>query len=179
MQVRVDFSGDRIQLSRVDDSAQETSDADVNVCGSVSALAMLARGRDELPSSAQVTVHGDLEVLSQARSALVRIRPDFDEPLARLLGDEFAYPISRTVRRLLDVARRSGRELGENFAEYLGEESGLLATHDDVRSFVDEVDRLRDALERLDKRVLRVASELESTRSPPEQDPSDTRKLER
>ena len=170
----VEFSNGRILLAQAaEQSGNERSapqgcgskglpgDADVSIRGSASALAMLARGVDDLPSSAQVSVHGDLALLQQARVAVARLRPDFDEPLARLLGDEMAYPLSRAVRRLGAIARRSFRELDEDLKEYLGEESELLASREDVRNFGDEVDRLRDAVERLDKRALRVASRLD------------------
>jgi ubiquinone biosynthesis protein UbiJ len=124
---------------------------------------MLVRGGDDLPSSAQVSVHGDIELLQRARIAVARLRPDFDEPLARLLGDELAFPLSRAVRQLASVARRTARELGDDVREFVAQESELLAARDDVRDFGDEVDRLRDALERLDKRVSRVAGRLDPT----------------
>lgn len=141
--------------------ARVPCDADAGIRGSLSALAMLARGGDDLPSSAQVSVHGDIELLQQARIAVARLRPDFDEPLARLLGDELAFPLSRALRGLASVARRTARELGDDVQEFVAEESELLAARDDVQDFGDEVDRLRDALARLDKRVSRVASSLD------------------
>ena len=143
-----------------DGSAHAAGDADVRICGSASALAMLARGIDQLPSTAKVSVHGDIALLQKARAAVARLRPDFDEPLARLLGDELAYPVSRALREAASMARRTVREVGDDCKEFLGEESGLLAARDELQDFADEVDRLRDALARLDKRVLRVASAL-------------------
>ena len=94
---------------------------------------------------------------------MARLRPDFDEPLARLLGDELAFPLSRALRRLASVARRTAHELGDDVQEFVAEESELLAARDDVQDFGDEVDRLRDALARLDKRVSRVAGSLDRT----------------
>jgi ubiquinone biosynthesis protein UbiJ len=145
------------------ESARVPDNADVSIRGSLSALAMLARGTDDLPSSVQVSVRGDIELLQRARIAVARLRPDFDEPLARALGDELAFPLSRALRGLASVARRTARELGDDVQEFLGEESELLAARDDVQDFGDEVDRLRDALARLDKRVSRVAGSLDRT----------------
>jgi ubiquinone biosynthesis protein UbiJ len=158
-QLTVEFCAERILL--VNTPAQVTGDADVSICGSARALLMLARGNEQLPSTAQVSVHGELALLQQARSAVVRLRPDFDEPLARLFGDELAYPLSRGLRRLASMARRTASEFGADVQEFLSEESGLLVARDEVQDFGDEVDRLRDALERLDKRVLRAARKLE------------------
>jgi len=156
-------SDDAPSAQSASESARVPCDADAGVRGSLSALAMLVRGGDDLPSSAQVSVHGDIELLQRARIAVARLRPDFDEPLARLLGDELAFPLSRAVRQLASVARRTARELGDDVREFVAQESELLAARDDVRDFGDEVDRLRDALERLDKRVSRVAGRLDPT----------------
>jgi ubiquinone biosynthesis protein UbiJ len=143
------------------DFAHPSADeADVTISGSASALATLARGGTELPSTMRVKVQGDIALLQQARATVARLRPDFDEPLARLIGDELAYPVSGALRKLIATVGRTARELGDDAKEFLSDESGLLAANDTVQQFGDEVDRLRDALARLDKRVLRVASRL-------------------
>ncbi|MFT5175551.1 MAG: ubiquinone biosynthesis protein UbiJ [Gammaproteobacteria bacterium] len=64
----------------------------------------------------------------------------------------------------MSTARRTAGGLGEDVKEFLGEESALLAARDSVQDFSDEVDRMRDALARLDKRVARVAGHLEGRR---------------
>ena len=171
----VEFSQGRILLAAHDEGADKdpgsserfasaatraAGSADVSIRGSASALAKLVQGDGVLPSSAQVSVHGDIALLQQARSVVARLRPDLDEPLARLLGDELAFPLSQAARRLASMARRSARELGDDLKEYLAEESDLLAAPESVRSFSDEVDHLRDTVARLDKRILRVASSL-------------------
>jgi ubiquinone biosynthesis protein UbiJ len=53
----------------------------------------------------------------------------------------------------VDAARR----LGEGFMEYALEESRLLAPRAQFAAFGSEVARLRDALERLEKRIERLA----------------------
>ena len=145
-------------------AARPRREADVSISGSVSALLLLARGANDLPSTMQVKVYGDIALLQKMRDALARLRPDFEEPLARVLGDELAYPLSGALRMFASTARRTAREFGADVKEFLGEESRLLAARDSVQDFSDEVDRMRDALARLDKRVSRVAGQLERLR---------------
>jgi len=178
LKLHVEFSHERIFITQHDEQASEAlqadvhggpdartrscEDADVRITGSVTALAALLQGGGELPSTAQVRVYGDVALLQQARVAAAKLRPDFEEPIARLLGDEIAYPLSRVVRRVGASARRTVHELAEDVREFLGEESELLAAQDSVSEFGDEVDRLRDSLARLEKRVSRVADTLDS-----------------
>ncbi|MFT5446055.1 MAG: ubiquinone biosynthesis protein UbiJ [Gammaproteobacteria bacterium] len=176
LKLLVEISHERIFITQDDEQTDEAlqpgvhrdpgvrrcEDADVRITGSLTALTALLQGADELPSTAQVRVYGDVALLQQARVAAARLRPDFEEPIARLLGDELAYPLSRVVRRVAASARRTIHELAEDAREFLGEESELLAAQDSMSEFGDEVDRLRDALARLEKRVSRVAGVLDS-----------------
>lgn len=177
LKLLIEFSHERIFITRDDEQLSEAlqpdvhrdpgararpcENADVRITGSVTALAALLQGADELPSTAQVRVHGDVALLQQARVAAARLRPDFEEPIARLLGDELAYPLSRVMRRVVSSARRTVHELAEDVREFLGEESELLAAKDSMSEFADEVDRLRDSLARLEKRVSRIAGALD------------------
>ncbi len=84
------------------------------------------------------------------------LRWDYEGDLAGVIGD---IPARRLARLLVDGInwhRSSVQRLGENFAEYVTEESLLLATARDLLRFAEEVDRLRDDLARLEKRVARL-----------------------
>lgn len=176
----VEFSHDRIFITRDDETGDEGlpaqahsrpsagtaafENADVRITGTLTALAALLQNGGELPSTADVRVYGDVALLQQARSVVAKLRPDFEEPVARVLGDELTYPLSRIVRGVAASARRTLHEVVEDAREFLGEESELLAARDSMNEFGDEVDRLRDALARLEKRVSRVANTLDSAR---------------
>ncbi len=168
LKLTIEFFNERVLLTSLasNDVAQDQSNVAVRVRGSASSLLRLAGGRlaggaQELPSSAQVSVQGDIALLQQVRTILSRLRLDFEEPLAKLLGDELAYPLSRAARKVAAASHRAVRELGDDVHEFLAQESQLLAGDDAVQDFGDEVDRLRDALARLDKRVSRVANKMD------------------
>jgi ubiquinone biosynthesis protein UbiJ len=146
--VLVTFMRDRVSLS-----ADTAGPADVTLRGTPAALVSLL-GRDEqLPAGVGVSVSGEIGVLEQLRGALGRLRPDWEEPLARWLGDELGHPLARGLRALMATASRAARELEADTAEYLREESGFLVRREELDEFVEQVDLLRDAVERLDKRV--------------------------
>jgi ubiquinone biosynthesis protein UbiJ len=118
--------------------------ADVTVSGTPSALASLLSRSDELPARSGVSVRGDVGLLQQLRRAMVRLRPDWQEPIARVLGDELGHPVARTLVDITALVRRTLRELHADADEYLREESGLVAAAEEVAQFATEVDELRD-----------------------------------
>lgn len=152
LDTRVRFAGDGVTL----EPAGAGAAADVTVRGTPQGLLALL-GEGALPAAVQVTVRGDVGLLGRAREAAGRLRPDWREPLARVLGDEAGEALSRGLVQLVRLAARSARELGADAQEFLREESGLLADAEDRRDFGARVDALRDAVERLDKRIERLA----------------------
>lgn len=134
------------------------ADAHVAVSGSPAALLALLSGADEqLPLGAGVSVRGDIGALQRVSRAARRLRPDWEEAIARVFGDEAGQPLSRGLRQTGAALAHVLGELRADSAEYLREESGLLANAAQVDAFTAAVDDLRDAVERLEKRVDRIA----------------------
>nr|MCU0803913.1 sterol-binding protein [Burkholderiales bacterium] len=61
-----------------------------------------------------------------------------------------------TGRAFAAWQRDAGERLARNFAEYFTEENPLLARPAEVRRFGEDVDALRDDVERLEKRIARL-----------------------
>ncbi len=143
----VTFNHDSVSVSR------DRADADATVSGPPDALLSLLAGGDALPATQGVQVQGDIGMLEAVRDAAARLQPDPHEPLSRLLGDELGHPVARGIEHVFTLAKRTARELHADTAEFLREESGLLAGSAQLEEFGTEVDNLRDAVERLEKRV--------------------------
>ncbi|MCW5582008.1 MAG: hypothetical protein KIS72_11765, partial [Luteimonas sp.] len=73
--------------------------------------------------------------------------------LSRVVGDVAAHRIAESGRTLRRWAESGGDNLARSFAEYWTEEQPLIAAGDDVARFTAEVDRLRDDVARLEKRI--------------------------
>ena len=98
-------------------------------------------------------VRGDAEIAEGFRRLLEAARPDFEEELSRFTGDAAAHYLAGFAREAAAFGQRAGDTLARNAAEYLTEESRDLPVRIEVEEFLEDVDRLREAVDRLDARV--------------------------
>jgi ubiquinone biosynthesis protein UbiJ len=119
------------------------------------ALFNLPRGGEYFLRS--VEVEGDPALASEALALARELRWDVEEDLSRLYGDVAAHRMAQAGRAFaawhVDVARR----LAESFADYAVDEKRVLIARPEMETFAEAVARLRDAVERLEKRVARLA----------------------
>ena len=101
----------------------------------------------------EIEMQGDME-LAQEISFLARnLTWDAEEDLSRVIGDVAAHRVVSTARGVREWSREAALRMAQGAAEYWTEESPLIASRVKVESFVQEVAELRDALERLEKRI--------------------------
>jgi ubiquinone biosynthesis protein UbiJ len=84
------------------------------------------------------------------------LRWDYEADLAGVIGDIPARRLARLLADGVNWHRSAAQRAGANIAEYATEESALVTPGRDLVSFANEVDRLRDDLARLEKRVSRL-----------------------
>lgn len=128
--------------------------ADATIEGTAITFARLATG-DAMQTlragGAQVT--GDAEIAQTFQKLFEAARPDFEEELSRVTGDVAAHRIAGLARGAYAFGLRARDTFAQNAAEYLTEESRALPTHLEVDEFLGEVDRLREATDRLEARI--------------------------
>lgn len=105
----------------------------------------------------EARVQGDAELAAAIAHVASNLRWDFEEDLSDFVGDAAAHRIGKDARRLSAWPREAAESSAHGVAEFLSEESHLLATPLQVEMFAKDVDDLRDAAERLDKRLDRLA----------------------
>jgi ubiquinone biosynthesis protein UbiJ len=133
--------------------------ADAALSGTPIALLALAGPRAEgALRGGGVRIEGDAEVAQKFRDLLGHAQPDFEEELARVIGDVAARNLANLARGFMDFGRKAGRSLAGNVSEYLQEEGRDLPTRTEVEEFLAGVDRLRDDGERLEARLARLES---------------------
>ncbi len=81
---------------------------------------------------------------------------DVEEDLSRVVGDVAAHRMVGAAREAASWGREASLRLAQGAAEYWTEEAPLIASRVKVESFVREVAELRDAAERLEKRIERL-----------------------
>ena len=132
--------------------AASTPDATIRVSPGV----MLRLVANDDNAWKEVAVAGDTELATAVNQVWRNIHWDVEEDLARVFGDIAAHRMADTGRTLQRWGAQSADNLARSFAEYWTEENPLIARRRDIEQFNAEVDRLRDDLARLEKRVGRV-----------------------
>ncbi len=164
--VRASVAGARLHLIAVSPLADPavTPQEDAVISGSPVALLDLVRGGSSGASKAgTVQIRGDAEIANGYRQLFVLARPDLEEELARLVGGLPARQVSRLAEQTLAWARNARRTAGENVAEYLQEESRDLVNRPELEEFLQGVDSLREAADRVEARVARLERRLKGS----------------
>jgi ubiquinone biosynthesis protein UbiJ len=133
-------------------------DPDLTVTLSPADLPRLLAGDDTVLRSISFT--GDAELAAALQYLAKHLRWEFEEDLSRAVGDVAAHRIANTARDFVAWQKDAAQRFGENVAEYLTEESALLAPPAALARFGREVADLVDALERLEKRLDRIDAKL-------------------
>jgi ubiquinone biosynthesis protein UbiJ len=157
MKVRAAVHGGRLALTAVDDRAADAgaAHADAVISGSLRALGSMLKGARPAAGEerAAVTIRGDAEVANLYRQLFLAARPDPEEELSRWIGDAPARTVARLAGGIIGWARRTHRVFGENVAEYLQEESRDLVARTEIEEFLEGVDQVREAADRVEARL--------------------------
>jgi ubiquinone biosynthesis protein UbiJ len=98
-------------------------------------------------------ITGDLHVAEGYGELLRLARPDLEEVLAGFLGDIAAHEIGRAAAGAASWLKHAAQSFENNAAEYLQEERRALPAAPEARAFYDDVERLRDDVERAAARL--------------------------
>lgn len=118
-------------------------------------LPALLRGEEHFMRTVEIA--GNARLAQEVLHLFRHLRWDFEEDLSKVFGDAAAHAMAGAVRSFAAWQVDAARRLGEGFMEYAVQESRLLAPRAQFAAFGGEVARLRDALERMEKRIERLA----------------------
>jgi ubiquinone biosynthesis protein UbiJ len=138
----------------------QDGEADVTLTLQWDALGPLANAAvaGDVQAAALRHVHlaGDAD-LAQAVGKLAQyLRWDVEEDLSRVVGDVAANRMANSARQGVQQARDTVARMAANVLEYLTEEQAVLTTRVHADTFTREVQRLREDLDRLEKRVRKL-----------------------
>ena len=103
-----------------------------------------------------VEMTGDMELAQEVSFIARNVSWDVEEDLSRVVGDIAAHRIVSGARAFDAWARDAALRTAQGASEYWTEESPLIASRVKVESFVRDVSELRDAVDRLEKRIERL-----------------------
>lgn len=131
---------------------------DTVLSGTPLALARMALGPNasQVLFAGEVTIHGDVETGQRFKRLLDDLDIDWEEHLSRITGDITAHKLGDLLRTTIAWSQQAINQLGQNTAEYWQQEARDLPTPQSVNQYMEEIDRLRDDVARLDARITRL-----------------------
>jgi len=128
---------------------------------SVLTLMRLAAGDER--ARAAVELSGDTAFAAVVAGVLRELRWDAEEDLSKLIGDIAAHRLVQAGRSFSAWQREVALNLAQGAAEFWTEEQPLLASQQGTEQWANAVDEMRDAAERLEKRIERLARMIPSS----------------
>ncbi|MBC6414399.1 MAG: SCP2 sterol-binding domain-containing protein [Chromatiales bacterium] len=129
---------------------------DTRISGSIFDLLRLGLDRENDEQAVNLEIVGDVHLGQRLQSLLTEIEFDWEELLAPLIGDIAAHQLGEGVRAANNFVDRCIESLYFSSGEFLQEELKITPTQQEIDYFIDNVERLRDAVERLDARCSRL-----------------------
>ena len=104
----------------------------------------------------KVRINGDAELARQLQKLAQRFDPDWDEPFTRALGPVLGPQAARVLRDALAGGAKFAQGFSRDAVDYLVEERRDLVGKAELAAFHDDVDEVRDRVERLAARLARL-----------------------
>ena len=152
LQVRVEEQA--LRVGPVDADAEPDLGVRATLGGLIQQLPMFRSSN--APPVGKLRIEGDAELARRLQKLAQGFDPDWQLPFVRVFGDILGVQVAQALAIALRQARDTGRALAESGAEYLTEESGDVVGKAELQAFHDDVDTLRDDVERLAARVARL-----------------------
>ena len=133
--------------------ASDTSSLVLEV--SAKALSELAGSTGSLREQAfkAVKITGDADLAQLLGRLVGQVRWEYEEDLARLVGDAPANFAVRQGKKFVSASKSAANDLLSNVVEYVSEERKILLNQRDFMAHKNELNELRDAVDRMEKRI--------------------------
>jgi len=158
LELRVD--GEALRVGPV-----QAEEADLSVHAGIGALLgqlPFLRHGSAAPAG-RVRISGDAELARRLQHLAGGFDPDWAQPFAQALGPVLGPQVAKALREALREARTQGAGFARASADYLTEESRDLVSRAEQQAFFDDVDALRDRVERAAARLARHAAARDSS----------------
>jgi ubiquinone biosynthesis accessory factor UbiJ len=136
----------------------ELNDASLALEVSAKALSDLASSSGNLREQAfkAVKITGDADLAQLIGRLAGQLRWEYEEDLARIVGDAPAHFAVRQGKKLVAATRSAASDLLDNVLEYVSEEKKVLLNKRDFMVRKSELSDLRDSVDRLEKRIQHI-----------------------
>ena len=137
------------------DALQELDSPTLSLEISSKALGDLAASSDTLREQAikAVKITGDADLAQLLGRLAGQLRWEYEEDLARLVGDAPANFAVRQGKKFIAASRSAASDLLDNVVEYVSEERKVLLNKRDFTAHKLTLNDLRESVERIEKRI--------------------------
>ena len=136
-------------------SLKEIEDPSLTLEVSAKALGDLAGSSGSLREQAfkAVKITGDADLAQLLGRLAGQLRWEYEEDLARLVGDAPANFAVRQGKKFVSATRSAATDLLDNVVEYVSEEKKVLLNKRDFMVRKSELSELRESVDRMEKRI--------------------------
>ncbi len=149
--LRVSFHEQGLSLTP-DDS--EMSDCDAVLEATLAGLTGLVLSRGK--RSRDVSFRGDIGTIQEVRSLFAELDVDIQAQLGKLVGESMAAQLAESGRAGSAWGARSLDTLLRNAGELATEERGWLPSQNEAEHFINDVDTLRDDVDRFEAKLHQI-----------------------
>jgi len=130
-------------------------DYDAKVTGSPRQLLKLLRANlaGQQAEFDKIDIRGDMEFAQALNQIFARMDIDWEEHLARIVGDSLAHHVGRQARGLLNFRQRLHHSLKRNISDYVQEEKKLFPPREMVEDFYADIRELQYDVARMEQRL--------------------------
>jgi len=107
---------------------------------------------------ALIRISGDQELGTEIGHVLAHLSWEAEEDLSRIFGDVLAHRLAGFARGWFDWRKQSLLNLATAGSEYFTEERPLIASHNRIAQFAQDVDALRAAVDQLEQRIQKLCN---------------------
>jgi ubiquinone biosynthesis protein UbiJ len=126
----------------------------------LSYLRMVGTQAESTMRSGDLRIEGNAEVAQAFRDLMKAAQPDFEEELARVIGDVAAHQVGKFARGALQFGKRVADTFAQNVSEFLQEESRDVVTRVEADEFNDAVDHMRNDVDRAAAKLEQLQQQL-------------------
>lgn len=152
--LQVEVDGDALRVGPVDAAHEPDLGVRTTLAGLLGQIPMFRN--DAAAPVGKLRIEGDAELARRLQQLAQRFDPDWQQPFVAVFGEVIGVQVAKAVSAGLKQAQVVGRNLAGSAAEYVTEESRDVVPRAELEAFHDDVDALRDDVERIAAKIARL-----------------------
>ncbi|WP_198263050.1 ubiquinone biosynthesis accessory factor UbiJ [sulfur-oxidizing endosymbiont of Gigantopelta aegis] len=144
-------------------------EADTVISGSLMAFSQMAMGDEKSKTAAvfkgDISISGDIALGQHFQALFKQLDIDWEEHLSHITGDVIAHSLGNLARGFLGWGKNTLNTMTLDVGEYVQYESRDIASGPEIHHFNEQIDRLRNDVERAEARLSRLLQTLENKKS--------------